>query len=69
MYFVRKLLETEVDPMNLPSRDKTRTNQNGINLEFVKTLDEGFMEKKNNPFAKERGSVDMPKQNYHTPRN
>jgi hypothetical protein len=48
--------------MNLPSRDKNRTNKNGIKLDFLNqghmTLDEGFLEKRNNPFSKERRSVD-----------
>lgn len=53
--------------MNLPSRDRTRTNKNGINLELEVlkqgnlTLDEGFYDaKKSNPFTRERRSVDQP---------
>jgi hypothetical protein len=52
--------------MNLPSRDRTRSNKNGINLDLLKqgnmTLDEGFYEKKSNPFTRERRSVDQPHQ-------
>ena len=83
MYFIRRSLDDDVDPMNLPSRDKTRTNKNGINLEFLKpdqgnmTVDSGFLEKRNNPFTKERRSVDVihqpqlpqPPVNMITPRN
>jgi hypothetical protein len=73
MYFIRKQLDMEVDPMNLPSRDKTRTNKHGINLDLLKqgsmTYDEGFLEKKNNPFTKERRSMDLPIPQNITPRN
>ena len=66
MYFILKQIDTEVDPMNLPSRDRTRSNKNGINLDLLKqgnmTLDEGFYEKKSNPFTRERRSVDQPHQ-------
>lgn len=61
--------------MNLPSRDRTRSNKNGINLDLLKkgnmTLDEGFYEKKSNPFTRERRSVDQPNQKIlnATPRN
>jgi hypothetical protein len=32
-YYIRKLLEEEATPMNLPSRDHSRTNRNGVNIE------------------------------------
>ena len=61
LFFIRKQLDEDVDPMSLPSRNRGRTNQNGINIDVIKqanmTLDEGFS--KHNPFKKDRRSVDQ----------
>ena len=72
MAFIKRQLDGEIGPARQVSRDRTRTNRNGVTLEQLDhnvmamagglglEHDESLPPTAQNPFKRDRRSVDMP---------